>query len=49
MTSVAGTGTNSMPAEGLQGVPKAQATAEGEEGKWYHYNEFIWVKEDRQL
>ena len=49
-----GTGTNTQPHEGthqnpnipgpvIKGIPQV-LNQESEEGRWYHYNEFIWIK-----
>lgn len=52
ISHILGTGTNSIPYEGMQSsvpqskVPASIASPESEEGRWYHYNEFIWVKAD---
>jgi len=51
LSSCTGTGTNSIPLEGTQPVPaqtgkgmSGSLSQDSEEGRWYHYNEFIWVK-----
>ena len=45
-----------MPAEGMQNPVNMTIPAKGaaptpnmesEEGRWYHYNEFVWVKKWR--